>query len=338
MLYNVFEFNDVFQLESGEYFPDLKIAYHTFGNLSNESIVVWVCHNLTANSDPTEWWGDIFGDGELFNPDKYFVICANIIGSCYGSTSPLSINISNNCRWFRDFPLVSIKDIVNAHILLADKLLIDKIDYLIGASIGGFQAIEWVVMNSDRVKNLILIASSVKATPWLIAFNASQRLAIESDVSFYDDIETGGSKGLKAARSIALLTYRCSEKYNDTQKESDESKLYDFKADSYQRYQGEKLVNRFNAYSYYCLTRTLDTHNIARNRGNIKEVLSRINTRSLVVGISSDILFPVGEQIFIANNINNCVYKQINTDCGHDGFLIEVDSLKTIIKDFIYEK
>jgi len=335
MAYSVFEYEDVFHLESGESFPDLKIAYHTFGNLSSDSKIVWVCHNLTANSDPTDWWSGIFGEGKLFNPDEYFIICANIIGSPYGSTSPLSINTFNNCKWFRDFPLVSIRDMVRAHILLADYLSINNIDYLIGASIGGFQAIEWSIMDADRIKNLILIASSVRASPWLIASNTSQRLSIESDSSFYEDIETGGLIGLKAARSIALLTYRCSSKYNSSQLESDDSKLSDFKADSYQRYQGDKLVKRFNAYSYYCLTKTLDTHNISRNRNSFERVLSDINANSLIVGISSDILFPIEEQLFIAENINNAIYRQINTDSGHDGFLIEVECLRKIIKDFI---
>lgn len=186
MSFNIYKHDKIFTLESGEQFPGLEIAYHTFGKYCKSKKVIWICHTFTADSNPTDWWSDLVGKDKLIDSNKYFIVCANIIGSCYGSTNPLSINSNTNQSWYRDFPIVTIKDIVKAHSLLADYLEINKIELLIGASIGGFQAIEWATSENNRIINLILIATNAKAHPWLIAFNASQRLAIEADSSFFE--------------------------------------------------------------------------------------------------------------------------------------------------------
>ncbi|HQJ21617.1 MAG TPA: alpha/beta fold hydrolase, partial [Bacteroidales bacterium] len=177
--------------------------------------------------------------------------------------------------------------------------------------------------------------SSAKQSPWAIAFNQSQRLAIEADPTFYNGDPEGGKKGLRAARSIALLSYRTPFAYNTTQHENDDEKVDSFRASSYQNYQGDKLVKRFNVWSYYRLTQLSDSHNVGRGRGGVKNALSTIKAKTLCLGIKSDILFPVEEQKFVAENVQNGVYQEIDSFYGHDGFLIETAKVTEILKKII---
>ncbi|TGN26590.1 homoserine O-acetyltransferase family protein [Empedobacter tilapiae] len=320
-----------FQLENGQIIENLTIAYHTAGMLNPEkNNIIWVCHALTANSDVFDWWAGLFGENELFNPKDHFIICANVIGSNYGSTNPLSINPETNSPYYRDFPTITIKDMANAHQLLADHLGISTIHLLIGGSLGGQQALEFTLLNQVKVDNLVLLATNAVHSPWGIAFNESQRLAIEADPTF-NNIEDGGRNGLIAARTIAMLSYRTYTIYNDKQKD-DDSVYNDFKASSYQKYQGRKLANRFNAYSYWMLSKAMDSQNITRNRESLEESLAQISSNTLVIGISSDILFPPSEQKFIANYIPDAKYTEIDSIFGHDGFLVELEELNAILK------
>jgi homoserine O-acetyltransferase len=211
-----------------------------------------------------------------------------------------------------------VRDIVNAHKLLAEHLEINDIKIALGGSLGGQQAVEWSVIEPNRIKNLILIATNVKHSPWGIAFNESQRLAISADRTFYANQTDGGQKGLKAARSIALLSYRGYKTYTVTQQEDKDTKTDDFKASSYQNYQGEKLVNRFNAYSYWYLTKVMDSHNVGRGRHSVEKALSLIKAKTLVIGIKSDILFPVEEQQYIFRHIPKAAYAEFDSFYGHD--------------------
>ena len=320
-----------FQLENGQIIENLTIAYHTAGMLNPEkNNIIWVCHALTANSDVFDWWAGLFGENELFNPKDHFIICANVIGSNYGSTNPLSINPETNSPYYRYFPTITIKDMANAHQLLADHLGISTIHLLIGGSLGGQQALEFTLLNQVKVDNLVLLATNAVHSPWGIAFNESQRLAIEADPTF-NNIEDGGRNGLIAARTIAMLSYRTYTIYNDKQKD-DDSVYNDFKASSYQKYQGRKLANRFNAYSYWILSKAMDSQNITRNRESLEESLAQISSNTLVIGISSDILFPPSEQKFIANYIPDAKYTEIDSIFGHDGFLVELEELNAILK------
>lgn len=324
------------KLECGEELSDVNIRYHILGDIQkNPDKVIWICHAFTANSNPAEWWPEMVGQGRLFDPDKHPVVCANIIGSCYGSTGPTSINPKTGKPFLRDFPLVTFRDVVAAHQILKEHLGIKKIWILTGGSIGGFQAMEWECMFPGTTENLVLIATSAEASPWVKAFSQSQRLSILADPTFDGKNTDGGKAGLKAARSIALLSYRGRSSYNLTQQDSDPNQLSNFKACTYQDYQGDKLVKRFDAYSYFTLSLMLDSHNIGRGRGNSESALSSIKARTLVVGINSDILFPVEEQHFIANNIPNAVYREIHSQFCHDGFLIEYQQLTSIISEFI---
>lgn len=325
-----------FQLESGKQLQELNIAYHTYGTLNRKrDNVIWVCHALTANSDVFDWWPGLFGPENLFNPREHFIVCANVLGSPYGTTNPLSIHKATGQPYFLSFPAFTIRDIVGAHQILADHLGIDQISVLIGGSLGGQQALEWSILQPDRIRRLVLIATNAVHSPWGIAFNESQRLAIRTDPTFEANQLRGGEEGLKAARSIALLSYRTYTTYGATQLETDLEKLDDYKAASYQNYQGEKLVNRFNAYSYWYLSKAMDSHHVGRGRGSLEGALSQVRARTLVLGVSSDLLFPIDEQKFLANHIPHAVYEEIDSFYGHDGFLIETEAITQVLKIFL---
>ncbi|MBB6235823.1 homoserine O-acetyltransferase [Pedobacter sp. AK013] len=335
---STYSYNKQFKLESGKKIRNLQIAYQTYGKLNaNKDNVIWVCHALTANADVFEWWEGLFGQNALFNPEEHYIVCANVLGSHYGSTNPLSINPVTGLPYYLSFPQFTIRDLVSAHQLLASYLGIDYIKLLIGGSLGGQQAVEWSISEPSKIENLILIATNAAHSPWGIAFNESQRMAITTDRTFYANQPNGGSKGLKTARSIALLSYRTYSAYGNTQVESVNDKTDNFRSSSYQNYQGEKLINRFNAYSYYYLTKAMDSHNVGRNRKSIADALKLITANTLVIGIENDVLFPLSEQKFLADHIPGAEFSALHSDYGHDGFLIETDALTNIIGNFIKE-
>jgi homoserine O-acetyltransferase len=332
---DILKYNNPFVTELGAVIPELEICYSTWGELNGErDNVIWVCHALTANSDVESWWPGMVGKGLLLDTSNFYIVCANILGSCYGTTGPSSRNPETGKAWLQDFPLITVRDLVNVHEILRNGLKLKQIHTIIGASIGGYQAIEYCIMYPDLIKRLVFIASNVKQSPWAIAFNESQRLAMNADHSFLASEPDGGKKGLKAARSVALLSYRSGSAYNLTQAEEDDEKTTAFKASSYQAYQGDKLVKRFNPWAYYCLTLLSDTHNTGRGRGGTVNALKSIRAKTLCMGIRSDILYPVEEQKFAAENIPDAEYVEIDSLYGHDGFLIEVGKVTQKVKKF----
>lgn len=264
MSQEILDYPQPFLLESGKTLPQLQITYHTYGRLNPEkNNVIWVCHALTANADVFDWWKGLFGNDFLFNPAEHFIVCANILGSCYGTTGPLSENPATGEAYYRLFPDITIRDMVAAHEILRQHLGISKINLLLGGSLGGQQVLEWAITQPDLIQHLMVIATNAFHSPWGIGFNEAQRLAIRADQTFYENTPNGGRQGLKAARAIALLSYRTYDTYFKTQRETDLNKTDHFNASSYQNYQGEKLVNRFDAYSYVSLSKTMDSHNVA---------------------------------------------------------------------------
>lgn len=333
----LYHYNQPFSLEAGAVLPDLTIAYSTYGTLNaDRSNVVWVCHALTANSKVTEWWPGVAGKGCVIDPAKHFIVCANILGSCYGSSGPLSTDPQTTDLYFSNFPFVTVRDMVRAHILLRQHLQIDRIYLLAGGSMGGYQALEWCVMEKDVIQNLFLLATSATESAWGIAVHTAQRLAIEADPTWRDASPHAGSKGLKAARGMGLLTYRNYDILLQKQTDHDFEKLDNYKASSYITYQGDKLVNRFNAYSYWLLTKAMDSHNIARGRSaEVAEVLKTIRQRTLILGINTDILCPLHEQHFLANNMPNATLVEIDSAYGHDGFIIEAEKIGLHLRNWL---
>lgn len=335
MIRGSFRYNSEFLFESGEKLDELEIVYHHTGNYSPEKRVIWICHALTANSNPEEWWDGLVGPGKLFDTREYYIICANMIGSCYGSSGPATAGPAG-ASYMLSFPQVTVRDIVNAHNLLRQELGIEKIDLIAGGSIGGFQALEWSIMFPDVVKNLLVIACNARVSPWGTAFNESQRMALFADSTFAEQKSIrGGESGLRAARSVALISYRSFEGYGITQQEESDDTLFASKAGSYQQYQGKKLSGRFDAYSYYTLTRSVDSHNCGRGRGGVEEALGRIRANTIVVGIDSDNLFPLEEQKFLHKNIKNSKFELLESKWGHDGFLLEWEQTAEIVKRHI---
>jgi homoserine O-acetyltransferase/O-succinyltransferase len=332
----ILSYNHPIQLESGAVLPNVDIAYNTFGTMNaDKSNVVWICHAFSANSDPTDWWPGMVGEGKFFTPEKYFIICANMLGSCYGSTGPLSVNPETGKKYYKDFPVVTVRDMVKTLTILRKHLGIEQIHFSCGFSMGGQQLLEWVIQEPEIFDNILLGATNIKHSPWGIAFNESQRLAIEADSTFGEERDEAGAKGMKAARSIGLISYRNYKAYCKTQEDKDNTKLENYNACSYQQYQGDKLVKRFNAYSYYILSKAMDNHNITRGRGDAKDVLSAVKCNTLVLGITSDYLYPLEEQQLLASLIPHSLFVEINSDYGHDGFLIEDAQITKILSAFL---
>ena len=312
-----------FDLEAGGQFPALQLHYSISGDPERQP-VVWVFHALTANDDPTQWWPGLFGPEGHYGTG-YAVICANVIGSPYGSTCP-----TNYGGVPSKFPLITVRDTVRAQLALAAHLGIEHIHTLIGGSFGGYQALEFAYAFTGQVDHLILLATGAEEKPWNKAIHEAQRLAIEADQSY----ATGdGALGLKAARGIGMLNYRTSEQFNASQADSDDD-LNNFRAPSYIRYQGQKLVDRFDAASYYALTQQLDSHQLGRGRGGISAALSSISVKTLVLGIDSDVLIPVSVQKELVNHLPDSRYEELKSTFGHDGFLLEYKQITNHILSF----
>ena len=326
-----------FELERGGVLPSLTIAYHTFGELNaGRDNVVWVCHALTANSDVADWWPHTVEEGCFLDPSRRFVVCANILGSHYGTTGPLSVNPISGEPYYGDFPKLTIRDMARAHAVLADALGIGRIHTLVGSSVGGFQALEWIAGDPARFDRLVLIATDAKASPWTIAIDETQRMAIQADATFGERRADAGMAGLAAARAIGLLTYRGGEGYNRTQQDACDAPLETpHRACTYQRYQGEKLCRRFNAYSYMSVLDAFDTHDIGRGRGGVAAALARISARTIVVGLTTDIVFTPAEMRALAAGIPGAEYREIDSPFGHDGFLVEHRQLNGLLNDFM---
>ncbi len=332
MTYDIFNVDRPLILESGHVFPKYHLAYTTYGKLNaQKDNVVWIFHALTANSNAAEWWPGLVGEGKLLNPEKYFIICVNMPGSCYGSTGPLDKKSETGEIYYHDFPFFTPRDMIHSYQPLREFLGIEKIKIGIGGSMGGQQLLEWAIEEPELFENIFPIATNARHSAWGIAFNASQRMSIEADNTWKEKNPLAGMEGMKAARSIALISYRHYETYHASQSEHHIDKIENYKSESYQKYQGEKLGKRFNAFSYYFLSKGMDSHNVGRGRGSIENALKRIKAKTTTIGITTDILFPVNEQKYIAENVSGASFLSINSLYGHDGFLLEYEQIENII-------
>lgn len=339
---SLFQTDQPFVLESGVTLTGYHLAYTTHGRLNAAGDnVIWVFHALTANSNPAEWWPGLVGDGKFFDPAQYFIICVNKPGSPYGSISPLSTNPATGQPYYDDFPVFTIRDMVRMYQQLKEYLGIKKIWVGLGGSTGGMQLLEWAIEEPELFDHIVPIVTNAALSPWGIAFNASQRMAIEADGTWRQRRPDAGQKGLAAARSIALLSYRHYNGYSITQPRDKAFVSLQpdviFAADNYQRYQGLKLVTRFNVISYYRLTQAMDSHDVGRQRGGVEAALQKITARALVIGITSDVLYPFAEQEYLQKNIPGARLLNIASDFGHDGFLLEYDRIESALRAFLQE-
>ncbi|TDQ19091.1 homoserine O-acetyltransferase [Algoriphagus boseongensis] len=324
-------------LESGEVLEQFDLAYTTYGQLNREkSNVIWVIHALTGDSKAAEWWSGLIGEDKFYDPSQYFIICANLLGSNYGSTNPLSLNPKTGENYFYDFPQITPRDLAASLERLRTHLQLDQIHTLIGGSLGGQVVLEWAVTLGQKLDNAVVLASTAKTSPWVIGLNETQRMAIESDCTWGLKQEDAGKKGLETARAIAMISYRHPDDLAKKQKETEE-KLDGFRASSYLRYQGQKLANRFNALSYWTLSKAMDSHDLGRNRDGIDHALSQIQAKVLAIGVNSDLLFLPEESQLISKKVKRGTYKEITSTAGHDAFLIEFEQLTFHLRSFYLE-
>jgi homoserine O-acetyltransferase len=326
---------DRFELESGQVLHQVPVAYRTWGELNarGDNTIV-ICHALTGNTDADEWWSEMIGPGKAVDTHHYFVVCANVIGSPYGTLSPLTVNPQTGEPWGADFPVTTVRDCVSLHRLLLEQLGVTRVAFAIGGSLGGMQVLEWA-FHRDLVQGVVPVAVGGRHSAWCIAWSEAQRRAICGDPRWLDgryDPSEPPASGLAIARMMAMISYRSFEEFDERfgRERSDEG----FHAETYLRHQGDKLVDRFDANCYLQLTEIMDTHDVARGRGHYLDVLRSIAQPALVVGVTTDILYPLAEQRELQQHLPNAELAVLNAKQGHDGFLIAQHQLGEQVRNW----
>ncbi|KAJ3400882.1 homoserine O- acetyltransferase [Chytriomyces hyalinus] len=357
---------------SGAVLSNVPVAYKTWGKLNERGDnAMIICHALSGSSDVDDWWGPLLGPRKAFDTDAFFIFCGNVLGSPYGSASPLTTNPDTGKPYGPDFPLTTIRDDVRAHKRVLDALGVKQVQYVIGGSMGGMQTLEWCFFGKEYVKNIAAIATSGRHSAWCISWGEAQRQTIYSDPNYANgwySNENPPKQGLSAARMSALMTYRSRNSFETRfgrktmpnkaatgsqqihQEDTHLSTFHNttaavpssgssapkvFNAQSYLRYQGEKFVNRFDANCYIAITRKMDTHDISRGRGEYDQVLSSIEQNALIIGIETDGLFTIAEQYELSEHIPNSEIIIIHSFEGHDGFLLEFEQMNKHLSSFI---
>ncbi len=350
----------LFALDSGGLFGPITVNYQTYGTLNQRrDNAIYLPHALTGSpivgsspyGDGAEgWWEPLVGPGKAFDTDRYFIICSNVLGGCYGSTGPASLNPRTGKPYGMKFPVVTIRDMVRVQKALLDHLGIEELFAVAGGSMGGMQALEWAVTYPRKVRKVISIACSGRLSPLGIAFNQAGRKAVMMDPAWQGGKYHDGSfpyQGLSLARIIGTITYRSSESFEKRfgRTLQNEGKgnafafLEQFAVESYLQHQGEKLTHRFDPNTYLYLTKAMDLHDLGRGYTSFQAALRRYKGTVYLVGISSDILFYPAEVRGLAVEMRRCGvdarYEELNSPHGHDSFLIEFGSMERYIKTFL---
>lgn len=346
-------------LEGGGVLAEVTIAYETWGTLNDAADnAILICHALTGDAHVTGgdggtyskegWWSRIVGPGLAIDTDTYFVVCANVLGGCQGSTGPSSIDPATGKPFGSTFPQVTNRDIVRSQVCLADSLGIERWFSVVGGSMGGMAVLEWAAMYPERVRSIAPVATTLAASPQQIAWSAVGRLSIANDQWFnggdYYDQAQGPANGLAIAREIALIHYRSDEEWVERfgRKPHDRLDRFDlwgrFEIESYLDHHGRKFPYRFDANSYLVLNRAMDLHDVGRGRGGSARALASFEGVAMTVSITSDFLYPPHQQAELASilsqNGRSCSYHTISSVFGHDGFLVEHDKLGPLLEDF----
>ncbi len=351
-------------LEYGATLKHLTMMYETYGELNAKGTnAIIICHALTgsahaagvhdrdsadksAGREVPGWWDPLIGPGKPIDTERFFVICSNVLGGCYGTTGPSSTNPDTGEPYRLSFPRYSIRDMVDAQKRLADALGVKRFAAVIGGSMGGMQVLEWAVRYPDMVSSIVPIAIGARHSAWAIGLNEVARKAITSDPAWNGGNYTPGQQpesGLGLARAIAMLSYRSLDsldaKFGRERVSASRDLLgMTFEIESYLNYQGVKLVSRFDANTYLYITKAMDDFDVAEGRGKLSKVLAQITMPALVMGIQSDVLYPEREQLELAEGLPNSHYVRINSPHGHDAFLIEFPQLAARLRDFLADK
>ena len=348
-------------LEGGGEIVAPQIAYETWGTLDAAAgNAVLVCHALTGDAhahgdsgpgQPTPgWWNDFIGPGRPLDTDRYFVVCANVLGGCQGTSGPASINPTSGQRWGGDFPIVTVRDVVRSQRALAQHLGIQRWMAVVGGSMGGMQALEWAVSYPNRCGSLVIIASTAAASAQQIAWSQVGRQSILDDPAYqgghyYDSpLGEGPHRGLANARRIAMIHYRSGEEFDRRFDRHSNDPIEPFRLEhrfdieSYLDYQGQKIQSRFDANTYLVLNKMMDLHDVGRGRGGVEQALKRITCPSILMSVRTDFLYPRYQQIRIVDALRGRVpveHIDIDSDNGHDGFLTEAEQTGEPMGDFI---
>jgi homoserine O-acetyltransferase len=326
-----------FALERGGALAELDVAYRTWGRLDRDGgNAIVICHALTGSADADRWWTGMFGAGRAFDPDRDFVVCSNLLGSCYGTTGPTAVDPSSGHPYLGQFPPITIRDMVRAQHALVRSLGVRRVRMVIGGSLGGMQALEWALLYPELCESLVFIASTARHSAWTIGLSEAQRQTIYADPRWRDgryDPADPPDGGLAAARMAAMLSYRSFPSFEERFGRRRQAEDL-FAVESYLRYQGQQLVSRFDAATYVTLTLAMDTHDVARGRGDLDEVLRSVRLPTLVVSIDSDVLYWPSEQREVARLVPGARLAVLDSPHGHDAFLIDVDRLSDLVAEF----
>lgn len=341
----------------------VEIAYETWGTLAADaSNAVLVCHALTGDSHvagPVEqghaspgWWDTLIGPGRAIDTDRWFVVCANVIGGCQGTIGPAHPHPDDHRPWGSRFPVVSVRDMVRTQAAVADRVGVGRWATVIGGSMGGMQALEWAVMYPERVRSVIPIATCLAATAQQIGWWSTGRRIIRMDPGwrggdYYDAaLGEGPTEGLSLARMVSQITFRSDDVFTDRFGRAEVEPLQGgfglwqrFEVERYLEYHGVKLVRRFDANSYLLLTKAMDLHDLGRGRGGVAAAMARYRGALLSMGVSSDVLYPSYQSREIAElaraSGSAVDYVEIESSHGHDAFLIEVDQVAEAVEKFL---
>ena len=352
-------FADDFYLESGRILSDITVAYETYGKMnSDKDNVILICHALTGNAHAAGiykeddqkpgWWDKMIGPGKAFDTNKYCIICTNFLGSCYGTTGPASIDKSTGKPYGLKFPVITVKDMVKLQKKLIDYFEINKLFCVAGGSMGGMQALQWAVTFPEKIKSIIPVATAGRITPMAIAFNTIGRFAIMKDPNWMEGDYYGKTfpkDGLAIARMAGHITFMSDKSFQNkfARRYATFEGIYNFKGyfevENYLKYNGYKFTEQFDANSYLYIIKAMDIFDLSYGYGSYEEALSKITADTLFITFTSDFLFPVYQTEEMVNIMKkygkNPKWINIESDYGHDAFLLEFDEQTKAIKDFL---
>lgn len=337
-------------LSSGATLGPIDIAYESYGTLNKKKDnAILICHALSGDAMANVWWEFLIGPGKAIDTERYFVICSNVLGSCYGSTGPASINPETGTPYGLSFPIITIEDMVNAQRALIEALEIKQLKFVLGGSMGGMQAMQWAISHSDIVQAVGILAAATQLTPQGLAFNTVGREAILSDPNWNNGKYTAEklpSHGLSVARMIGHITYRSNQSMGikfgrklQLKEDYGYDLSTDFAIESYLKYQGDKFVSRFDANSYIYLSKAMSYFDLSKTYGSVETAFKNADCRFLVSAISSDWLYPAEESKSLVRALmklnKEVTYAEIQAEHGHDSFLIENPQIIDLIGNFI---